>query len=82
MLIFVTILQVIVGVVLSAMILFQSGKNRGLSDSIGCMSDSYMARGKARTLDAKLAKYTKWVGAAFVILTMVINCMVAAGMAA
>lgn len=82
MLIFVTILQVIVGVALSAMILLQSGKNRGLSDSIGGMSDSYMARGKARTLDAKLAKYTKWVGAAFVVLTMVINCMVAAGMAA
>ena len=79
MLIFVTILQVIVGVALAAMILFQSGKSRGLSDSIGGMSDSYMS--KAKTLDAKLAKYTKWVGAAFVILTLVINCMVAAGMA-
>ena len=82
MLIFVTILQVIVGVVLAAMILFQSGKSRGLSDSIGGMSDSYMSKAKAETLDAKLAKYTKWVGAAFVILTLVINCMVAAGMAA
>ena len=82
MLIFVTILQLIVGLALATMILFQSGKSRGLSESIGGMSDSYMAKGKARTLDAKLAKYTKWVGAAFVILTMVINCMVAAGMAA
>lgn len=81
MLIFVTILQVIVGVALAAMILFQSGKSRGLSDSIGGMSDSYMSKAKAKTLDAKLAKYTKWVGAAFVILTLVINCMVAAGMA-
>ena len=78
----VTILQVLVGVILSTMILFQSGKSRGLSESIGGMSDSYMAKGKARTLDAKLAKYTKWVGAAFVVLTLVINCMAAAGMAA
>jgi len=78
----VTILQVLVGVVLSAMILLQSGKSRGLSESIGGMSDSYMAKGKARALDAKLAKYTKWVGAAFVVLTLVINCMAAAGMAA
>ena len=75
MLIFVTILQVIVGVVLSAMILFQSGKNRGLSDSIGGMSDSYMARGKARTLDAKLARATKWIGAAFLVLTLVLLIM-------
>ena len=78
----VTILQVIVGVILSAMILLQSGKSRGLSGAIAGSSDSYLSKGKAKTLDAKLAKYTKWVGAAFVILTLVINCMVAAGMAA
>ena len=82
MLIFVTILQVFVGVALAAMILFQSGKSRGLSGTIGGIADSYMSKAKAKTLDAKLAKYTKWVGAAFVILTLVINCMVAAGMAA
>ena len=82
MLIFVTILQVLVGVVLAAMILFQSGKSRGLSGAIGGIADSYMSKAKAKTVDAKLAKYTKWVGAAFVILTLVINCMVAAGMAA
>lgn len=82
MLIFVTILQVIVGVALAAMILLQSGKSRGLSGTIGGSSDSYLSKGKAKTIDAKLAKYTKWVGAAFVILTLVINCMVAAGMAA
>ena len=82
MLIFVTILQVIVGLALAAMILFQSGKSRGLSGTIGGIADSYMSKAKAKTLDAKLAKYIKWVGAAFVILTLVINCMVAAGMAA
>ena len=82
MLIFVTILQVIVGVALSAMILLQSGKSRGLSGAIGGIADSYMSKAKAKSLDAKLARATKWVGAAFVILTLVINCMVAAGMAA
>ena len=29
---------------------------------------------------AKLAKATKWVGAVFVVLTLVLNCMVAAGL--
>ena len=79
MLIFVTILQLIVGLALAAMILFQSGKSRGLSGAIGG-SDSYMAKAKSKSLDAKLAKATKWVGAAFVVLTLVINCMHAAGM--
>ena len=39
-----------------------------------------MSKGKARTIDAKLAKATKWVGAVFVVLTLVLDCMVAAGM--
>ena len=38
-----------------------------------------MAKSKAKSLDAKLAKATKWVGAIFVVLTLVINCMLAAG---
>mgnify|MGYP000552763618 CR=1 FL=1 len=80
MLIFVTILQVIVGVALSAMILFQSGKSKGLSGSIAGIADSYMAKSKARSLDAKLAKSTKWIGAVFVVLTLVLNCMLAAGL--
>lgn len=79
MLIFVTILQLIVGLVLAAMILFQSGKSRGLSGTIGG-TDSYMAKAKSKSFDAKLANATKWVGAAFVVLTLVINCMHAAGM--
>lgn len=82
MLTIVTILQVIVGVALAVMILFQSGKSRGLSGAIGGIADSYMSASKAKSLDAKLARATKWVGAAFVILTLVINCMIAAGMAA
>ena len=39
-----------------------------------------MSKGKARTIDAKLAKATKWVGAVFIILTLALDCMVAAGM--
>lgn len=80
MLIFVTILQAILGLALVAMVLFQSGKSRGLSGAIGGIADSYMSKAKSKTLDAKLARSTKWVGAAFVVLTLVINCMVAAGL--
>lgn len=79
MVIFVTILQVICGLAVILAVLFQSGKNAGLG-TIGGMADTFMAKSKAKSFDAKLAKATKWVGAAFVVLTLVINCMHAAGM--
>ena len=80
MLIFVTILQVLVGLILVAIVLFQSGKSQGLSGTIGGIADSYMAKSKAKSVDAKLARATKWVGAAFILLTIILNCMVVAGM--
>ena len=33
-------------------------------------SDTYLGKGKAGTLDAKLSRLTKWVAAAFVLLTL------------
>ena len=35
-----------------------------------------MSKGKAKTLDAKLAKMTKWFALGFVVLTLVLNLMV------
>ena len=82
MMIFITILQLIDALILILVVLFQSGKSQGLSGAIGGIADSYMAKSKAKSLDAKLAKGTKWVGAVFIILTLVINCMLAAGIGA
>ena len=82
MLIAITIVQLLAALVLILIVLFQSGKSQGLSGTIGGIADSYMSKGKARTIDAKLAKATKWVGAVFIILTLVINCMLAAGIGA
>ena len=80
MMIFVTILQLLAALILIAIVLFQSGKSQGLSGTIGGIADSYMAKSKAKSFDSKLAKATKWVGAIFVVLTLVINCMLAAGL--
>ncbi len=79
---FITILQLLAGLILVLVVLFQSGKSQGLSGTIGGIADSYMSKSKAKSLDAKLAKGTKWVGAVFIVLTLVINCMLAAGVGA
>ena len=80
MLIAITVVQLLAALVLILIVLFQSGKSQGLSGAIGGIADSYMSKGKARTIDAKLAKATKWVGGIFIVLNLVLDCMVAAGM--
>lgn len=75
--VFVAILQLLVALILVAVVLFQSGKSQGLSGTIGGIADSYMSKGKARSIDAKLAKATKWIAAAFVVLTLVLDCIAA-----
>ena len=65
---FITILQLICGLIVIGIVLFQSGKSAGLSGAIGGVADSFMAKNKAKTIDAKLARATKWFGAVFLIL--------------
>ena len=79
MLTVIIILQLIAALFLILVVLFQSGKSQGLSGAIGGIADSYMSRSKAKSMDAKLAQGTKWVAAVFVVLTLVLDCMVAAG---
>lgn len=74
-----TILQLLCGLAVILVVLFQSGKNSGLSSTIGGMSDSFMSKSKAKSFDAKLAKSTKWFGAAFIVLTIVLNILSVAG---
>ena len=63
------------GAVLILAVLVQSGKSAGLSGAIGGVADTFMAKGKAKTLDAKLAKATKWIGAVFIVLTLALNIL-------
>ena len=68
----ITIIQLLCGILLTVVVLFQSGKSAGLSGAIGGVADSFLAKNKAKTLDAKLARATKWVGAVFLVLTFVL----------
>ena len=68
----ITVLQLLCGLAIILAVLFQSGKSAGLSGAIGGVADSFLAKNKAKTLDAKLARATTWVGALFLILTLVL----------
>lgn len=68
-----TIFQVLSGLAVTVIVLMQSGKSAGLSGSIGGGADTFFSKGKAKSLDAKLAKMTKWFAIAFALLTLVLN---------
>jgi preprotein translocase subunit SecG len=68
-----TIIQLLAGIFLIAVVLLQSGKSAGLSGSIAGGADTFFSKGKAKTLDAKLAKMTKWVAVAFIVLTLALS---------
>ena len=70
----ITILALLVGLVIILMVLFQSGKSQGLG-AIGGMADTFLAKGKAKSMDAKLARWTKWVGALFLVLMLVLSIL-------
>ena len=68
----VAILQVLCGLAIIAAVLIQSGKHAGLSGTIGGVADSFLAKNQAKTVDATLARATKWIGAAVLLLTLVL----------
>jgi len=70
-----TIIQLLAALFLIAVVLLQSGKSSGLSGAVGGGAETFFSKGKAKTMDAKLAKMTKWVALGFVLLTLALNLL-------
>lgn len=65
------ILEALASVALITVILFQSGKDAGLSGTIsGNNSDTYLGKNKAAGRDKLLANCTKWIALAWVLLAL------------
>ena len=69
--------EIIIGAVLIvfslliiAVVLLQEGRQANLGAIAGA-ADSFMEKGKARTLDAALAKWTKYIAFSFFVLVFV-----------
>ena len=68
-----SVLEVIASLIMVIVVLLQSGKEAGLSSAISGNSDSYAS--KNGSLDKKLAKATKWVAIAWLVLTLAL-CLI------
>ena len=70
------ILQVIAAIAIIVVVLLQDSRKSGLSGAISGGAETFFGKNKARTLDAKLAKWTKILAAVFIVLTVVVNFVV------
>ena len=68
-----TVLEVIASVALIAVVLVQSGKEAGLSGALSGNNESYMNKSKMGSLDKMLAKATKWIALAWIVLTLLLS---------
>ena len=73
----ITVIQVLCSLVLVAIVMLQSGKSAGLSGAIAGGADTFLSKNKAKSVDAKLAKMTKWVAILWILLTLslsIVHC--------
>jgi len=67
------IIHLVICVAIIAIVVLQSGKTSGLSGALSGSSDTFLSKNKSKTLDARLARATKWFAGVFLILTIVLN---------
>ena len=70
--IIVTALEVLASIALILVVMFQSGKESGLSGAIAGNSDSYLSKNGSASMDKKLASATKWIALVWGVLTVVL----------
>lgn len=62
---------IVLAVFLIIVVLLQESKSAGLSGAIAGGADTFFGKHKGRTMEAKLAKTTKYVAIVFFVLTLV-----------
>lgn len=67
------IVEALCSLALILVVLFQSGKESGLSGVLSGSSNSYLSKNKNGGLDKILATSTKWIALAWILLTLVLS---------
>ena len=66
-----TVVEVLLSIALIVVVLLQSGKESGLSGALSGNSDTYLSK-SGKSLDKVLARATKWIALAWLVLTLVL----------
>ena len=70
------ILLFISSIVLIVVVLFQHGRNAGLSGAVAGGAETFLGKNKGRSVDAILTRMTKWIAIVFALMTVILNLLV------
>ncbi len=61
---------IVASIIITAVVLMQEGRSQNLSGAIAGGADTFLGKSKARTIEAKLEKVTKWLIIAFFVIVL------------
>ncbi len=64
---------IVVSLIIIAVILLQEGRRAGISGAISGGADTFLSKNKARSLDAFLSRWTKYVAILFFVIVIAAN---------
>lgn len=67
------VLVILVSLVIIVVVLLQPGRRAGINGAISGGADTFLSKNKARTFDAFLARWTKYIAILFFVLAIVAN---------
>ena len=73
------ILVIIVSLFIIAVVLLQQGRRAGINGAISGGADTFLSKNKARTVDASLARWTKYIAILLFVLAIVANIIALRG---
>lgn len=73
------ILVILVSLVIIAAVILQQGRRAGINGAISGGADTFLSKNKARTFDAFLARWTKYIAILFFVLAIVANVIALKG---
>ena len=70
---------ILVSLIIIGAILLQQGRRAGINGAISGGADPFLSKNKARTVDASLARWTKYIAILFFVLAIVANVIAIKG---
>ena len=62
---------IVLALIIIAVVLLQEGRRKGISGVISGGADTFLSKGKAKAVDAVLARWTKYIAAFFMVVVIV-----------
>ncbi len=68
-------LVLIISLVIIFVVILQQGRRAGITGAISGGADTFLSKNKARTVDAVLSRWTKYIALIFFVLVIVANAI-------